>query len=581
MTVTRRNFLVALGAGNYAALRNPTASSAADRGGRRKGKPGFFDPIPAGTDDQLILPPGFRYEVVCAWGDALGSKDKPDGKDELFGFNCDFTCYFPIDGREGKASSTEGLLFVNHEYPDPVFVSGYTRADYDKGVKKTPPQIRDEALSVGGSVLYVKRDKGGRWAAAHHKDYTRRLTALYPTAEFSGPAAKLATSHPQFGGQYPYLGTLANCSGGRTPWLTALTCEENYPDYNDDRAGRFGYRWRDDGTDGLNEERFGWIVEVDPYDPARPPVKHTALGRTKHEAVAIRCDGPGGRLVAYMGDDEQDQFLYKYVSDAPYAAPSDGKLTPEFRRKCRELLQHGTLYAADFENGRWLPLSLGDETSAKKLRETKVKHRGEEVPLKSMDLVLLYTREAAKALGATPLDRPEDCEVHPVDRTLYVALTNNTKRANFHGQIVRLTETNDNPEGTSFRFEVFLAGGPKSGLSCPDNLAFDKRGNLWVACDISSDKVGKGQYQPFGNNGLFVVPTAGNDAGDAYQFASAPVGAELTGPWFTDDHSTLFLAVQHPGEGSESREKPTSKWPHRSKDELPRPAVVAITGFHW
>src|SRR5262245_9821267 len=585
VTVSRRGFLTYIGLGTYAALRDPLGAAPAPARRRGRGQPGFFDPITPSTDDRLLLPAGYRYDIVCAWGDALGSKIPAAGAggdvgEEKFGFNNDFLAYFPIDGREGKANPGEGLLWVNHEYPDPLFVSEYTREEYRARTNKTAKQIRAEKLSVGGTVLLVKRDAGGRWKSAHHPVFTRRLTALYPEMEVTGPARELVLTGAK--GPLSCVGTLANCSGGRTPWLTALSCEENYPDYNETRPDPLivGYRWGDQKGQEINEEHFGWVVEIDPYDPACKPMKHTALGHFKHENAALRCDGPGRRVVVYLGDDERDQFLYKFVSKRSYEPPAGGTFSPEFRRKCSELLSEGTLYAADFENGRWSPLDPAHPVSGPKLKGVKVRHRGQDVTLDTLGLVLLHARDAARALGATPLDRPEDCEVHPVDRSLYVALTNNTRRADFHGRIVRLIEDNDDPEGEQFRFEVFLTGGRQSGLSSPDNLAFDREGNLWVACDIASERLGKGPYQPFGNNGLFVVPTAGRGAGDAYQFASGPVGCELTGPWFADDWQTLFLSVQHPGEGSKTRADPISRWPAERKDG-PLPAVVAITGFRW
>jgi secreted PhoX family phosphatase len=168
--------------------------------------------------------------------------------------------------------------------------------------------------------------------------------------------------------------------------------------------------------------------------------------------------------------------------------------------------------------------------------------------------------------------------VHPLDGSLYVALTNNLTHGNFYGQLVRLIEDRDDPEGTTFRFEVFLAGGPQCGLACPDNLIFDRKGNLWVATDISGAKLNKPPYASFANNGMFLVPTSGPAAGDAYQFASGPVECELTGPWFTENGDTLFLSVQHPGERSARYDAPTSRWPNGGDDE-PRSSVVAITGF--
>ena len=75
------------------------------------------------------------------------------------------------------------------------------------------------------------------------------------------------------------------------------------------------------------------------------------------------------------------------------------------------------------------------------------------------------------------------------------------------------------------------------------------------------------------------MPGATGSAGparDVFQFASAPTEAELTGPFFTPDGGTLFLAIQHPGEETENVDEPSSRWPD---GDIPRPAVVAITGF--
>jgi len=366
----------------------------------------------------------------------------------------------------------------------------------------------------------------------------------------TGPAAELLPHA---------LGSLANCSGGRTPWNTVLSCEENFQEYNlsAGTSTASGYRWGDVPEQRIDERQYGWVVEVDPFGEL-PPVKHSALGRFAHENTAWVVGG-SGRLVVYMGDDAADQYLYKFVSAGLYRAGAP-------RAAGSRLLTEGTLYAADFAAGRWLPLDLARSPA---LRAAGFASQGE---------VMLRCREAAAALKATPMDRPEDCEVHPADGTLYVALTNNTKHGNLWGQIIRLLEDGDDPESESFHFEIFLTGGPQSGLACPDNLMFDRKGNLWVGCDISSRALNRGAYRSFGNNGVFVVPTAGPAAGDAFQFASGPVECELTGPWFTDDEKTLFLAVQHPGEESESLARLTSHWPDGG-DAVPRPAVVAITGF--
>lgn len=522
---------------------------------RKKTPPDWFQPIAPSTEDRLIVPNGFQVDIVIRWGDPLGSLD-PQQRPEQFGFNNDFIAFFPIDARSGKKdlATEEALLWVNHEYPNPLFLSGYTPADYLANRPKTAEQIRLERLSVGGSVVQIKRT-AGVWKPVVPSPFNRRFTADYPVIPLTGPAA---TKVPQA------VGTLANCSGGRTPWFTALSCEENYPDFNAYDPKDYFFRWGDVPELKIDEKQYGWVVEVDPFGEL-PPRKHSALGRFKHENAAITT-GATGKLVVYMGDDEVDQHLYKFVSEKTF-----DRTLP--RAEQRKVLESGTLYAADFAKGKWLPLVYDS-----KITQAALKKAGLDSKIQSQADVLIETRAVAKALGATPLDRCEDCEVHPRDGSLYVALTNNTKHGNLYGHLVRLVEDGDDAESTTFRYEIFLAGGPQSGLACPDNLAFDRHGNLWVVCDMSSGKINKGAYKPFGNNGLYVVPTLGDSTGDAFQFASGPVQCELTGPFFSDDGSTLFLSVQHPGEESLSLEHPTSHWPDGG-NAMPRPAVVAIRGF--
>ncbi|MFN4260532.1 MAG: PhoX family protein [Gemmataceae bacterium] len=537
MSVSRRGFLTYLGIGSYAALTGQGHLASATAAAKpRRSKAPFFTPIAPSARDQLLLPRGFQYERLCSWDEPLGSTG-PLGP-ERFGFNNDLLVYFPIDALTGGQNPNEGLLWVNHEYLHPLLVS-----KFDGTLPKTEAQIIQEKLSVGGAVLHVRRHKG-KWQRVADSSHTRRFTALYPQIALSGPTAELVPHA---------IGTLANCSGGITPWNTALSCEENFHHYN----GAKGYRWSEVKGQAIDERQYGWVVEVDPFGEL-PPLKHSALGRFAHENTCWRI-GPTGKLVVYMGDDAANQFLYKFVSAAPLQTNAP-------RAEQRQVLTVGTLYVADLEKGQWLPLDLE--------RRPALKDAG----FKSQGDVLLRAREAAVVLRATPLDRPEDCEVHPLDGTLYVALTNNKSHGNLYGHILRLLEDYDNPEGESFRFEIFLAGGPQSGLACPDNLCFDRKGNLWVACDISTASLNKGAYLPFGNNGLFFVPTRGPSAGDAFQFASGPVDCELTGPWFNPNEDTLFLSVQHPGENSKSLTELTSHWPFGGAD-LPRSSVVAITGF--
>jgi hypothetical protein len=531
MSITRRSFLTYLGFGSLATLGNNLLQGCGRELSRVGASGAFFKPIEHSQVDRLILPDGFRHDLVAAWGDKL---DISGQHGDTFGFNADFNAFFPLDGLQNGQNSSEGFLWTNHEYPDPVFVSRFLKKP------KTREQIHLEKACVGGSIIRIKRD-GDKWTRIEDTKHTKRFSALGPRIEFSGPARQIVPSA---------LGTLANCSGGRTPWLTTLSCEENFDAYNEK------YGWASVPGEAIDERGFGWVVEVDPYGEL-PPLKHSCLGRFAHENVAWRF-GNTKKLVLYMGDDATDQHLYKFVSADAYNEKAS-------RAEKRKLLENGTLYVAEFGKGEWMPL---DYQRNKQLRALGFKSQAD---------VLMRCREAAAKIGATPLDRPEDCEVHPLNGTLYVALTNNLDHGNYFGQIVRLIEDKDDAESETFRYEIFLAGGPQCGLACPDNLTFDREGNLWVATDMSYKGMER-TAELMGNNGLFFVPTSGADAGTAYQFASAPAYAELTGPCWTEDWKTLFLSVQHPGEGTLNPDMPLSNWPDGGKS-MPRPAVVAVQGF--
>lgn len=546
MEVNRRQFLTYLGAGT-AALASLATGIPALAAGPLSGRTAdhlfgmdaktttftpTFTPIQASTKDDVVLPHGFKYDVIASYGDIIN----PAG--DTFGFNNDFTCFLPI-----KGSSEHGLLWVNHEYLGELeyYVNGYDylNADPDDN-KRTPDQIEKYLYALGGSVIEIKKENG-TWKLVADSKYGRRVSGLTKHV-LTGPAASLAAE---------VTGTFANCSGGVTMWNTILSCEENYQDVVKDCK--------------LPDERhYGWVVEVDPFDPQSTPKKHTALGRFSHENTAMVL-APTGQLVVYMGDDAKDQYVYKYVSKGKYNANA-GKANSK-------LLEEGTLYVANFGKGKWIALDL----AANEALQKATKSDGTPLFTSQAD-VLINCRDAAKAVGATPMDRPEDLEVHPIDGSVFIALTNNDKHGNFYGQIVRLFEQDNNHAGEDFSFEIFAAGGPQSGFSAPDNMAFDSAGNLWVVTDISSSSMNSGIYKSFGNNGVFFIPTTGEHQGEAVQFASAPVGAEMTGPWFTPDEKTLFLAVQHPGENLKAYDQPTSHWP-KGGNEVALPSVIAITGF--
>ena len=292
-------------------------------------------------------------------------------------------------------------------------------------------------------------------------------------------------------------------------------------------------------------EHYGWVVEVDPKSGKAQ--KHIALGRFAHECCTI-YELEDKRVVAYTGDDSNNEHLYKFISSKPGS------------------LKEGTLYVADVENGKWLAL---DWASNDKLKN-KFKDQTE---------VLIRTREAAKILGASELNRPEDIEIDPITGHVFVSLTNNKSKNDFHGSIMKIEEDNGKFDSLTFKASTYKAGGEENGFSCPDNLAFDQAGNLWMTSDMSGHMMNKegSPYLPFKNNSLFVIPRYGKDAGKVIRVATAPTDAELTGPWFSPDGKTLFLSVQHPGEQTKDLKNPTSNWPF-DEDNIPKPAVVAITG---
>jgi len=576
--MTRRRFLTYLGVGSAALTVGSTGvlpgrveaqqQQGANKAGTQNGKAASggaapFKPIEPSDTDELVLPEGFKYEIIRSSGDPLTS-------DRAYGDHNDYVAYFPIDTLEGGENSGDGILWVNHEYINPMFVSDY--ADKDSETEKTPEQVAQEKAAVGGSVVRVRR-QGDTWAFVEGDELNRRIDATTPM-DVTGPAA----GSEEMQGASEVIGTLANCGGGVTPWNTVLTCEENFQDYygertqeGQDEPGAGGddnpkvpsYRWTDDSDNAQPPEHYGWVVEIDPFDPESKPRKHTWLGRVRHENAAVAVS-PGGKVVVYTGHDQEDQCIYKFVSSGTFSSGD--------REANMDLLSDGMLYVADFANGKWVALDYANNP----IFSDNGFASQADVLVRTAEAAKLSEKEGDPPIG-TPLDRCEDIEVNPETGAVYAALTNNEKHGNFYGQILRITEAGDDPEATEFAFEVYAAGGPQTGFASPDNLAFDRGGNLWIVTDMSSSKMNEGIYSTFKNNGAFFMPkgTAG-PGGEVYQFASGPIESELTGPFFTPDGGTLFLAIQHPGEETEEPSDPTSTWPG---GDTPKSSVVAITGF--
>ena len=561
--------------------------------------------------------PGYDADVLIRWGDALfpdspafdPRNQSPQAQARQFGYNNDFLGFLPIDG-----SSSHGLLVVNHEYTNEelMFPGLVNQSAKDIRFTATTREIVGiEMMAHGGSILEIKKTNG-RWSVVSGSKYARRITAETPT-RVSGPAAghgRMKTSADPSGTRV--LGMINNCAGGITPWGTWLTCEENINYYfwgkgadwtSPDAAAlkRYGipaesYAWgrfhdRFDVAKEPNEpNRFGWVVEIDPFDPQSVPVKRTAMGRFKHEGAGNTIN-KDGRFVVYQGDDERFDYVYRFVTEdkVDLANPAANK----------DLLDRGTLSVARFDadgTGTWLPLVHGQGMLT---AENGFRDQGE---------VVIFARLAADLLGATKMDRPEDVEVSPRTGKVFVMLTFNEKRAasgdkgvdaanpraeNKFGHIIELTPDANDHAAPGFRWEFLVkCGDPaiaavgatfnpltsKDGwFGMPDNCVFDALGRLWVATDgNATSKTGR-------QDGLWAVETEGAGRGRSRCFFQVPRGAEMCGPCFTPDMETLFLSVQHPGEANDGSEAPSTfddpstRWPDFKPGMPPRPSIVAIT----
>ncbi len=594
--------------------------------------------IPASKEDRIALRAGLRHDVIIRWGDGmmdgvadLTSDDIASGAlfaeggaslaARRFGVSCDGAHFFPHD-----ANGTRGILCVNNEYPtEELMFAGWPRAAGLLGgrkrfIERHPEAARVAMASVGVSVVEIERTSDG-WQPIKDSRYNRKYTAN-TAMRMSGPAAgsewlKRASDPTGFSAR----GTMGNCASGKTPWGTYLTAEENVPEYfgyyssdemakSDElaerahgrfplwpRAGRCAWEVVDERFDSRKHPRealaFGWIVEIDPQGQ-KPAVKRTALGRFYHESATCALSRDS-RPVVYSGDDRRFEYLYKFIGRQRYdAADSTSHDT---------LLDEGVLHVARFNDdgtGEWIPLVYNEEGVLN--RKAGFRDQAD---------VIMQTRRAADLLGATPMDRPEDIAVDESRGLAYVACTKNPERgagdrpgavasnpreSNRWGHIIELHEGDSDLGALAFQWEVFLlAGDPLNGtylqsitrdpvaadacyfagypdadqltgIGAPDNLALDPAGNLWIVTD--------GEQPGQVNNGCFVAKTRGPHRGHLARVMSAPVGAEVCACAFDDSFRTLFLSIQHPGEGGRV-ESPVSHWPD-SGDSQPRPSVIAV-----
>ena len=601
--LSRRRVLQAGAAGTFAAVAVAYADAtpaAADTRGLDEF--GMIPATPADVDD-VIVPDGYDWAPIISWGDPLWSDtaefdfdaQTPEKQRRQAGYNCDYLHLTRGNGR--NTSTSYGLLVFNNEYTNDNLMF----RDYTSAGDLTVEQLEIIMAAHGMTIVEVER-RGPKTPYSYLKDGARnRRIHTHTPFTVDGPAAgspMLRTAADPAG--RTVLGTLNNCAGGDTPWGTILSGEENFNQYfnatgaddSDGALARYGITSGGRGWERADERflvadhpnevnRFGWIVEVDPDDPDSTPVKHTALGRFKHEGATIRL-AEDGRAVAYMGDDERFDYMYKFVSKDRYSRRD--------KAHNMRLLSEGDLYVAKFVGdglgddeydgtGAWLPL---------------VVEGASQVPGMSVEEVLVHTRLAADLVGPTKMDRPEDVEPNPVTGKVYAALTNNTRRAptqideanpranDKFGHIIELTEAGDDAAALTFTWKIVLVAGTPddpstyfygfdtslvSPISCPDNVTFDSAGNLWISTDGQPGTIAA-------CDGLFLMPLEGEQRGRVRQFLSVPVGAETCGPVVHWDERSVLVCVQHPGEvDGASPTNVVSQFPYLG-DGQPRPGVI-------
>ncbi|GAA5167854.1 PhoX family protein [Ornithinimicrobium tianjinense] len=600
--VSRRSVLQGVaGAAVVTSVAWGTAEDAYAAPGRGNKGMAPFEPIaptPADVDD-LVVPEGYSWAPVISWGDPVeaGAPDfdvnnqTVESQKMQAGYNADYLAIHR--GGAGNNGANKGLIIFNNEYTNPeVMFPGY-----DPVAGPTAEQAAIEMAAHGMTIVEVERQgQFSPWAYDRHGARNRRIHA-WTQFHVDGPAGGaewMKTSADPTG--HMVLGTLNNCAGGETPWGTSLSGEENFNQYfnatgADDAQGKLkrygitsagrGWERAEDRFMVLTEpnevNRFGWIVEVDPEDPTSMPVKHTALGRFKHEGATIRL-AADGRAVAYMGDDERFDYIYKFVSRDTYVEGD--------KAHNMTLLSEGDLYVAKFEGD-----GLGDgEWDGVGTWIALVKDGASMVPGMSVAEVLTWTRMAADKMGPTKMDRPEDVQPNPHTGAVYVALTNNTRRtpaqideanpraSNKFGHVIEWVEAGNDAAALAFTWRIVLIAGVPSDpstyfngydrslvspISCPDNVAFDEDpDHLWISTDGAPGTIGT-------CDGMFLMPTAGPDKGKVQQFLSVPTGAECCGPVVEWADRSILICVQHPGEDGHSA------YPYLG-DSVPRPGVAHV-----
>lgn len=595
--------------------------------GRRKRSLLGFQGIPVSDADTVVVPRGYTADVLISWGDPVsnGPAFKQDASNSAadqarqWGMHNDGVVYFPIAG------SHRGLLVQNNEYTDDGLLFPDGIANWDQ--EKTKKCLNAHGVSVieitkRTGAPWDRRNRKGEWDVVRPSPFARRITGMTPI-EIGGPAAgdaRLRTTADPSGTRV--LGTLNNCAMGFTPWGSYLTCEENFngffftnrlsPDTRTSLEKRYGIspfgtglrlhttdpRFNADAEPN-EPNRFGWVVEIDPFKPNSTPVKRTALGRLKHEGAWVQ-ETRDGKVVVYMGDDERNEYIYRYVSNKRWRVARAHGINP---------LDDGILYVAKFNadgTGEWLPLTPTNPVLAAKGW--------------TLNDILINTRGAADAVGATMMDRPEWIDTFPDSLTVIATLTNNNRRGstpesvnnpdgstvagsarppvdsanprgiNNFGHIIRWSYARDFSEPT-FEWDIFALCGDSANVAhgssvvgdkygSPDGIYVAPSGRLWIQTDVSTSTINSGDYAGFGNNQMLCVDP---ETRETRRFLVGPKQCEITGVFVTPDEKTMFVGIQHPGEtpneapNDPANPKQFSSWPDGAAGGRPRSSCIVIT----
>ena len=595
---------------SIAALFSLPACSTTGLGVQPKSAGVGFKSIPVTSADAVVVPEGYKAQVLIAWGDPIGDTrgmpafkfDASNTAEEQAlqsGMHHDGMYFFPLP--LGSNNSSHGLLVTNHEYPDNTLLFPDGMANWSLA------KVRKSQAALGCSVQEIQLADGA-WRTVKPSRYARRIHANTPMrvggAAAGHPLMRTAASPT---GRESF-GTFNNCANGWTPWGSYLTCEENFsfhfkphPEANgfEERYEltskvRFSFRWgeadpRFDASQNRNEpNHFGWVVEFDPYDPNAIPVKRTSLGRFSHEGARY-TECKDGRIAIYSGDDRNFEYIYKFVTSKPWNKTD--------RSANRDLLDEGTLYVARFSAdgaGEWIEQTHGKNGLTA------------ENGFDSQAAVCMFARAAGDRVGATKMDRPEWIAQDPQTGDLFCTLTNNFARGekgmegpnpsnarapNRFGQIIRWSEAGNDTAATRFRWETFVLAGDSNHedprvrgningdlFASPDGLMIDERGVIWVQTDMSPALLLKGDHAIYGNNQMLAIDPVTREA---RRFLTGPRGCEITGACLTPDGKTMFVNMQHPGEvgaiGTDSNDpRKLSNWPDFRPDGRPRSATVVV-----